>query len=497
MSFLLGCGWARGVMQPPVLDGADDDEASLSAPALLSACASGGEVIVLRAPFRTSRLFAEELHAAAGLAFRFGSDRLRCLSSGLLLLSPGEAPGRDRLLAWLDALGGVRLRGALVAAAPHPAALVAAARASRDRARRAPRWSLAYETAYPAAEHAVVPFVRMHAAPALIIGLHNALGASDYVDAWGAVGGDGCEGGEGGGGGDVGDVDRLIVLHCKHWLLLVREHPLNRRCPAWPPSETPGGTELDGSADAERAAGVLAASDASCKRCPWWISPWASRSFSFSASLDPLIAVAALNLAASTHRAPTGPHGGDERVGNDPFGGVDRGPLRGLRVYDPCCGSGTILMAAVALGAAGVAGSDVNENSVAGARENLMAMGAIGVTEAAEATEAGAEDAPWLFVHDASQPLGNGQLPSRSDGGGGGGGVDGGPAWCDVVVSNPPWGKNMGKPEDGGPIVLSVRRASSRIGPPETPNAPGTGGHDFCLFVGGWLLRRFAVSFEA
>ena len=63
--------------------------------------------------------------------------------------------------------------------------------------------------------------------------------------------------------------------------------------------------------------------------------------------------------------------------------------------------------------------------------------------------------------------------------------------------SNPPWGKNMGKPEDGGPIVLSVRRASSRIGPPETSNAPRTGGHDVCLFVWGWLLRRFAVSFEA
>ena len=128
------------------------------------------------------------------------------------------------------------------------------------------------------------------------------------------------------------------------------------------------------------------------------------------------------------------------------------GPLAGLRVYDPCCGSGTVLLAATALGAAAVAGSDLRSEFVDGCRSNLEGMGV---------DVAGTP----LFVHDATQTLPDGALPPRHDGGGAMGGRAAGAdaagdarPWCDVLVSNPPWGKNLGKHEDGGPIVLSLCR---------------------------------------
>ena len=443
----------------------DDADASLSTPALLAACSTGGDIIVGRAPFRTGKLFAEELRAAAVL-LGFASDQLRTLSPGLVLLLPSDAPNRARLLAWLDALGGVRISGSLVCAAADSAGLVKAALGARATARRAPRWDVTYEVHYPTADHSVVPFVRMHAAPELLIRLHQALGPDEYAP----NAGDADEETLSPTAASAG-VDRLVLLHCKHGLLLLSQRPLDRRAPAdaaevassrgkRPCLETDraaaaatpmaaSSPEAEPSSSASAASAALALSEAACKSLPWWLAPWALRGFSFSSSLDPLIAIASLNLAASTHLARTDlTHAARPRLasGHGLDGslrrGVGVGPLQGLRVYDPCCGSGTLLVAALAAGASAVAGSDLRAEFVEGATSNLEAMGLL------------TEGMP-LFCHDAGADLPEGRLPPREAGSA----CNGGPlAWCDLVVSNPPWGKNCGKPEDGSPIVLSMCR---------------------------------------
>ena len=58
-----------------------------------------------------------------------------------------------------------------------------------------------------------------------------------------------------------------------------------------------------------------------------------------------------------------------------------------------------------------------------------------------------------LFVQDATAELPKGKLPLWSDGS-----ASSGDPHCDLIVCNPPWGKNIGKHEDGGPIVLSLCR---------------------------------------
>ena len=60
-----------------------------------------------------------------------------------------------------------------------------------------------------------------------------------------------------------------------------------------------------------------------------------------------------------------------------------------------------------------------------------------------------------LFVHDATETF-IAPMPASSD-------KYSPPACrptdgCDLVVSNPPWGKKFGKPEDGAPIVLNTVR---------------------------------------
>jgi hypothetical protein len=54
---------------------------------------------------------------------------------------------------------------------------------------------------------------------------------------------------------------------------------------------------------------------------PWWVPPWTVRTFSFSASLDPLIAIAALNLAACTHLSRLAARGDSDRRGASGDGG--------------------------------------------------------------------------------------------------------------------------------------------------------------------------------
>jgi 16S rRNA G966 N2-methylase RsmD len=369
----------------------------------------------------------------------------------------------------------VRLFGRLVVAAADAVGLAAAARRERAVARRAPHWTLAYDVHYPPADHHVVPFVRLHAVASLLIGLHAALGSDEFLDVPDGAAQDG--------------VDPLVLLDCKNGLLLLRQRSLDRREPA---NATDGATSalLSGDEDGDGArrvrpcpgtrrrsrapepspppaegvmdvveaavdlaADAVDAADAACKCLPWWLAPWAARGFAFSASLDPLIAAAALNLAACMHCARRVRRGGAHdstcstaseagaSIGSA-SGGVSGGPLRGLRVYDPCCGSGTVLMAALAQGAVAVAGSDLRPDFVEGARNNLRGMGMdAGVTT--------------LFEHDATTAVPEERLPPRTPGGEDGGEAS---AWCDVVVSNPPWGKNLGERETGGPIVLSLCR---------------------------------------
>jgi hypothetical protein len=127
--------------------------AELTTAQLLSACAAGGALVLLRAPVRSAALFGEELRAAARHA-ALPPALLRPLERGLWLLPPpaagDEAGGsaREALLALLPCLGGARLALRLLAAAPSDDAdaLVVAAAALP---RRHVRWSLELEQHFP------------------------------------------------------------------------------------------------------------------------------------------------------------------------------------------------------------------------------------------------------------------------------------------------------------------------------------------------------------
>ena len=95
-----------------------------------------------------------------------------------------------------------------------------------------------------------------------------------------------------------------------------------------------------GNTDMEVEDSTSEAADAATWRLPWWLSPWACRGFSFPAALDPLIAVAALHPAAATHRLRLERRGMSLLPALRHGRGLHAGPLAGLRVYDPCCGSG-------------------------------------------------------------------------------------------------------------------------------------------------------------
>lgn len=433
--------------------GCAEDGSSLDPAALMSMCARGGDCIVWRAPVRTAALFSAELEAAAALA-GLPPESLARLSPGLWLLlpaasEPSGAAARQQLLDWLPAMGGVRLRGELCLAARSSAELIAACSSVRQREGFAPRWSLVYEVHYPAAEHPVIPFTRLHGAPSLIIGLHAALGAG-YCDE------DMCKSHDADvpGAATLGaaahaasaPVDAFVLLQCKNGLLLLRERTLDREPPEasqianvsqaarMAVESAPGGPLAGASAEmqvgsasalAARAAPAGAAPSSretsTTWNLPWWVAPWSDRGFGFSASLDPLIGVGALNLAACAHRARLARASGGAQ------------PLAGLSVYDPCVGSGTILAAALAGGAAAAAGSDMRGEFVEGTLANLRELGVLGE---------GPSEHIVVFEHDATVPLPQTTMASL-------------PAPA-LVVSNPPWGKKFGKPEDGTPIVRSL-----------------------------------------
>jgi hypothetical protein len=511
-------------------------EGSLEPAALVEACAAGGVLIVSRAPHRTAGLFSAELHAAAARA-SVPPEALRTLSPGLVLLAPSSSggvpePAQRRLLACLASLGGVRLCGELLCAAASPSELI-------KRARPVGRpWRLEYEVHYPAAEHQVIPFTRLHGTPSLIIGLHAALGPG-YMDTPDEPAASSTEA--------AAAAEPLTLLHCKNGTLLFREWTVGRdMCDAASAMAPAAASHKLTARLAEVSGDGGTVGLQSTWALPWWVTPWTVRTFSFSASLDPLIAIAALNLAACTHLSRLAARGDSDRSGASGDGGgvgggdssgdsshggngsgaeargrcgqLHAGPVRGLRVYDPCTGSGTMLAAALAHGATAAFGSDVRLEFLRGARGNLEALGygvaleasedeegeqavaapdetdetldsrgdetdetrygraaarvaAVAATTTTAAAAAAAAAAAsirsdvgiarpaavscHLFVHDAttsfSLPVptdasGDAPLPRRP--------TDG----CDLVVSNPPWGKRFGKPEDGTPIVLSTVR---------------------------------------
>lgn len=148
-------------------------------------------------------------------------------------------------------------------------------------------------------------------------------------------------------------------------------------------------------------------------RVPWWVPLWERRSFDFSACLDPFVAAAAVNITVWAHLHKH----------------ASRSSLpAALRIFDPCCGSGTVLAAAAALGHTAL-GTDVRAEFVSRVPGNLEGLGL-------EAAYLGVQDAAAEFP---AQLLSEENVPH-------------------VVVCNPPWGKNFGADDDGTRIILSVIR---------------------------------------
>mmetsp|Transcript_19272 Transcript_19272/g.44302 ORF Transcript_19272/g.44302 Transcript_19272/m.44302 type:complete len:509 (-) Transcript_19272:68-1594(-) len=435
----------------------------VSAAGFVQACAQGGDLIVMRAPIRTAAFFAEELRSAARLV-SLPSPLLRSLGGGVWHLLPAAAAAEDaaaaaaedassidtdtvaagtmvkeanaaaartRLYCLLSSLAGVRMCMSLIAAAADSRALLSKLR-SQPPVRHAPQWSLHYEQHYPAADHIQLPFSPVSVAPALAIRLHALVG-DGFVDDLGS---------------DLRDIDRasavshrqrsecdaFVLLELKHVLLFCRrQQPSSaaaqrertacgapQTAQAEPVASMRAATPSTGAATEEDATSCTAsatmATQGALRAVPWWVPLWERRPFDFSACLDPFVATAAVNIAASAHLRL------HKRTSVPPVP---------LRVFDPCCGSGTILAAAAALGHTAL-GADLRAEFVSRVPSNLELLGL---------------QVAQLAVQDATGPflpllLSDEQRP-------------------DVVVCNPPWGKNFGLDDDGARIVLSVIRQCS------------------------------------
>ena len=173
--------------------------------------------------------------------------------------------------------------------------------------------------------------------------------------------------------------------------------------------------------------------DGAAARLPRWIREWDRRPFFFSSALDPLVGLAALNLATHVHLQRRGRSGATAATTAAPPASLASAP-RSLRLVDPCVGSGTILAAAAARGFERLAGADINEDFLVHTAANLRTTGL---------RDGRRRPAARLRVHDATAPfppelLERDQLPDT------------------LVVSNPPWGANIGREADGAAIVSSV-----------------------------------------
>eukprot|EP00238_Polyblepharides_amylifera_P013942 CAMPEP_0196572920 /NCGR_PEP_ID=MMETSP1081-20130531/2892_1 /TAXON_ID=36882 /ORGANISM="Pyramimonas amylifera, Strain CCMP720" /LENGTH=449 /DNA_ID=CAMNT_0041890427 /DNA_START=29 /DNA_END=1378 /DNA_ORIENTATION=- len=164
---------------------------------------------------------------------------------------------------------------------------------------------------------------------------------------------------------------------------------------------------------------------------------WSRRPFSFSASLDTSIALAVLNITLSVHALKKG--------GQAPVRG-----LLGVSLLDPCCGSGTIPAMAAHLGVGRVWGADVNPSFLNKAQTNFDHAGlkcrrlnnGFDMVESGEEGE-GTESVILLTQHDARRPFGYSDREFK----------------VDVVVGNPPWGKNIGVADESVAMILNILRS--------------------------------------
>ncbi|KAL1522338.1 hypothetical protein AB1Y20_017330 [Prymnesium parvum] len=358
---------------------------------LLSA---GDHVLSVRGSSRTEELFAAELLAAAEHS-ALAEARLSPLASGLYLIR--RAPPAS-FASLLPSLAGVRAVGTLLAAAPTAEAMAAALRRPEGHAalrRRAfgargddesRRWRVRIEQHFPSIDNRVLPFHDLDGLGEVSIALASALGGS-FAPRMGE-GVDESEESSGGGDKKGEGVEMLRLVQTKQVVLLVRE------C-----------TRREGE---ERGL-----------RCPRWVDEWEHRAFAFSSSLDPLVALAAVNLAVHTHL---------QRAGI-PASELSRA-VSSMHVLDPCMGSGTVLTAATERGFQSLIGSDINHEFVEKAATNLKDAGV-------------SSNRSRLFVHDATQPYPPYLLDQQQ-------------RMNTLIVSNPPWGKNIGGERDGVAIVRSL-----------------------------------------
>ena len=344
------------------------------------------------------------------------------------------------------------------------------------------QWSLRVEQSFPSADHRVLPFHGAAALGELSIALSTALGgelvftqatadkvgmssASDEMAAL-ILEAD---------GGDIGsspneeelvghhgreatfsmtqhqaipsDVVRLVLVQAKDATLLLREESAMRgasndgmmmKADDASIARNDGMmVEADDASIARNDDMMMEADDASITRLPRWVEAWDKREFFFSSSLDPLVALAAVNLAFHYHYL-IGCSRGGSRGSGDRMRVAHATDLRqeisSIRVFDPCVGSGTVLAAAASRGCARLLGADVNAGFVERAKSNLASAGVLELAEEAS-----------LIVHDATTAFPPEHVTAES---------------CSrtLVVSNPPWGNNIGGEVDGAAIVQSVMR---------------------------------------
>jgi len=439
--------------------------AAMASPDPLPSPAVGSRLYLVRGSARTVSLLDEEMRSAAEYA-GLAPELLRPLTPGLWLQvrgTDGGGPAAMRMATLLPHLAAVRGGGTLLLGASTAAAMVQLLRGARDcdslcrrvfrqgpwfcppendkdeqdgragsdqdgprrtggaqdgaiRAGGAHGWTLHVEQHYPPADQRVLPFHCLDDVGELCVALsraldRGALGVDEETESPSLV---------------PDGVAHLTLLVTKGTVLLLREDD-----PAPPKVRVDEGVaegELPSSRDQ--------------LRLPRWISAWDRRAFFFSAALDPIVAQASLNIALHTHlklhpdqTLPSDVHSAD--------------PSDTLRVFDPCLGSGTILAAAAARGIRRIVGADINAEFVARARSNLLDARLLG-------------SGVRLFVHDAATPylaedldplshsqLDPGSLSSHSQ-------LDPGSLSQTLVVSNPPWGNNIGEGLDGKAIVTSV-----------------------------------------